>query len=82
MPGSAVDEPPVCDMAAPPKAHSNAVDRIATAEGVIRLDLTTCSPNPDINAVPVRTPTYPTRRSKKHHWTCPMYLANFLVGPF
>ena len=36
--GSVVDEPPVCDMAVSPGAHSNAVDRIATAEGAIRLD--------------------------------------------
>jgi hypothetical protein len=36
--GSVVDEPPVCDMAVPPGANSNTVDRIATAEGAIRLD--------------------------------------------
>jgi hypothetical protein len=36
--GSVVDEPPVCDMAVPSRAHSNTVDRIATVEGAIRLD--------------------------------------------
>jgi hypothetical protein len=36
--GSVVKEPAVCDTAVPPRAHSNAIDRIATAEGGIRLD--------------------------------------------
>jgi len=52
--GSVVEEPPVCDTAVPPRAHSNAVDRIATAEGAIRLDgiLTTCSPKSGHNSRP------------------------------
>jgi hypothetical protein len=79
--GSVVDEPAVCDMAVPSRVHSNTVDRIATAEGAIRLDntLMTYFPNPDISAVPVRTPAYRTRRSEKYHWKYPMYLANFPV---
>ena len=36
--GSVVGELPVCDIAVPPRPHSNAVDRIATVEGAIRLD--------------------------------------------
>jgi hypothetical protein len=39
----------VCDIAAPPGAHSNAVDRIATAEGARKLDddlMTISFPNP------------------------------------
>src|SRR5262249_3427284 len=45
----------VCDIAVP---LSNAVDRIATAEGATRLDdiLIPRSPNPGTNAAPVRTP--------------------------
>jgi hypothetical protein len=38
--GSVAEEPPVCDMAVPPKAHSSTVDRIATTEGAIRFDNT------------------------------------------
>lgn len=57
--GSCVAEPvAVCDTAVPHAPHNNAVERIATAEGAARLDdiLTTVLPNPDINALPVRTP--------------------------
>ena len=44
--GSVADEPPVCDMAVPPGAHSNTVDRIATAEGATRLDDTLMTHSP------------------------------------
>jgi hypothetical protein len=50
----------VCEAAVPLRPHNNEVDRIATVEGATRLDgiLTTRSPNPDIDAVPVRTPSH------------------------
>jgi len=59
MLGSWVAEPvAVCDIAVPLRLNNNAVDRIATAEGAARLDdiLITVLPNPDINALSVRTP--------------------------
>jgi hypothetical protein len=45
--GSEVEE--LCDIAGPPRPHSNAIDRSATAEGATRLDdiLITRSPNPE-----------------------------------
>jgi hypothetical protein len=36
--GSEVEDPAVCDTAAPPRAQSNAVDRMATAEGATKPD--------------------------------------------
>jgi hypothetical protein len=36
--GSVVEGPPVCDMAVPLRAHSNAVDKIATAEDATKPD--------------------------------------------
>ena len=36
--GSELEEPAVCDTAVPPRAHSNAVDRRATAEGATKPD--------------------------------------------
>ena len=57
--GSCAAEPvAVCDTAVSHGPHNNAVERIATAECAARLDdiLTTVLPNPDINALPVRTP--------------------------
>jgi hypothetical protein len=53
-PGSEVEF--VCEAAGTLRAQSNAVDRRTTAEGTTRLDGILITPNPDINAVRVRTP--------------------------
>ena len=56
----------VCEAAVP---LSNTVDRTARAEGATRLDdiLITCSPNPEMNAVPGADTvvTYPTSISEE-----------------
>jgi hypothetical protein len=67
MPGSGAAEPvAVCEIAVPLGPHSNAADKIATAEGAAKLDdnLMTCAPVRDGNAVPV---------SARYH--------NFRIGP-
>src|SRR5581483_2888681 len=62
----------VCDIAAPVRLHSNAVDRIATAADATKLDdiVILVLPNPDLNAVPVRTPHHvsnlPFRSGRPH----------------
>jgi hypothetical protein len=56
MLGSGAVEPDaVCDTAVPLGPHSNAVDKIATAEGAAKLDgnLMTCPPIREGNAVPI-----------------------------
>jgi hypothetical protein len=47
----------VCDTAVPLRPHSNAVDKMATAEGATKIDdhlMTMSFPNPGRNAVPMR----------------------------
>jgi hypothetical protein len=67
----------VCEAAVPLRPHNNEIDKMATAAGATRLDdiLITRSPKSGKNAVPVR-------KEEKHHWKCPMYLANFRACPF
>ena len=71
----------VCDIAGPPRPHSNAIAKIATAEGATTLDdiLTTRSPKSGAMSLSGSIDIAFCQEEEKHHWKCPMYLANFRV---